>query len=143
MSNENTIMKEASQLPNDPDCTITITDDGPVTNYYTPSAANIQDAITGISELVFTDIWRLPPFRKTSGSVELLAWAVMPDGGRTWWIIISGLEEANTIAAVNVLGNLTTVSTQERATYIQTMTRAALVESVKTGITKNVNGPCR
>ncbi|SJZ58302.1 hypothetical protein SAMN04488128_101809 [Chitinophaga eiseniae] len=143
MSNEKTIMEEASQLPNDPDCTITITDAGPVPNYYTPNDTNIQDAINGISELVFTDIWRLPPFRKTSGSVNLMVWAVMPDGGRTWWITINGLDEANTIAAVNALGDLTTVSTQERATYIQTMTRAALVESVKTGIAKNVNGPCK
>ena len=143
MSQGKTKMQEANEFPNDPDCTITIVNTGPIDYYHAPSPANIQDAMEGISQLEFMEIWKLPGFRKTVGSVTLWVWAVIEGGGRTWQIIINELNGDNIIAAVDVQGNLTTVSTQERMTYIQSMTRKALVMSLNEAQTVDVNGPCK
>jgi hypothetical protein len=143
MSQEKNKMQGASELLNDPDCTISLVNIGPIVNYHTPSPANIQDAMEGISQLEFMDIWQRPGFRKTAGSVTLIVRAVTAGNGRTWWILITGLDEANVIAAVDVQGNLTTASTQERMTYIQSMTRTALARSLNEAQTVDVNGPCK
>ncbi|MGF6925958.1 hypothetical protein QFZ48_001458 [Chitinophaga sp. W2I13] len=144
MSQEETKMQEANELLNDPNCTINIVNTGPIAYYHVPSPANIQDAMNGISQLEFMDIWQLPGFRKTVGSVTLMVWAVIEGGGRTWWIQINGLNGGDSIiAAIDVQGNLTTASTSERMAYVQSMTRLALARSLKEAQTVDVNGPCR
>lgn len=133
----------ATETFNDPNCTITINAQGPINNYHAPSQQNIQDATDAISQLVFADIWRLPPFRISVRSVRLDVQGAIAGGGRNWQVQINGISGASTISAIIVQGNLATASTEERRTYVQRMVRNALVQSLNTARSMDVNGPCR
>lgn len=132
-----------TELFNDPNCTISITNTGPINNYHVPSPANIQDATDAISQLVFADIWRLPPFRISVRTVRLDVQGAIAGGGRNWQVQINGISGASTISAIIVQGNLATASTEERRAYVQRMVRNALVQSLNTARSMDVNGPCR
>ena len=143
MSKEKILSEEAATLLNDPQCVINTSNTGAINYYHAPSPANIQDAMDAISQLGFADIWRVPPFRITMQSVTLEVRAVLAGGGRNWLLLINGINGASTIAAITVQGNLATASTEERRTYVQSMTRSALVHSLNTALSIDVNGPCR
>jgi hypothetical protein len=143
MSQEEIEMQEASELLNDPNCTISINSMGPIRNYHVPSPANIQDATDVVSQLEFADIWRLPPFRINVRSVRLDVQGAIAGGGRNWQVQINGIDGASTISAITVQGNLATASTAERRNYVQRMVRSALVQSLHNANSMDVNGPCR
>jgi hypothetical protein len=131
------------ELFNDPNCTITITNTGPLPNYRQPSQANIADATDAISQLVFADIWRLPPFRITVRSVRLDVQGAVAGGGRNWQVQINNINAPSTFAGAIIQGNLATASTAERQAYVQRQARNALVQSINDRQMKDVNGPCR
>jgi hypothetical protein len=133
----------ATQSLNDADCTININNVGPINNYHAPSASNIQDAINAVNQLTIDDIWRLPPFRITVGTIRLEAVEVTADGGRNWQILINDINGPSTISSVIVQENLGTASTVERRAYVQKMVRAALAQSWNLAGIMDVNGPCR
>lgn len=134
---------QETQAFNDPNCAITINYLGPINNYYQPSPANRQDATDTIAQLTFADIWRLPPFRISVGTVRLDVQGAIAGGGRNWQIQVNGINGASSIAAIVVQGNLATASTEERQAYVQRMVRSALVQSLNSARTMDVNGPCR
>ncbi|HEY1166420.1 MAG TPA: hypothetical protein VGE90_14670 [Chitinophaga sp.] len=138
---EQAFQKGAESL-NDPDCNISINSIGLIYNHCTPSPANIQDATNAIFQLEFADIWRLPPFGITVGTVRLVVQESIEGGGRNWQILINGINGANTISAVKVFGNLAPASSQERQAYVQKMVRLALVESMNLAALREVFGPC-
>jgi len=134
---------QATQAFNDPNCTITVDNIGPINNYHVPSPANMQDATDAISQLTFADIWRLPPFRISVGTVRLDVQGAIAGGGRNWQVQINGINSPSTISAIVVQGNLATASTDERRAYVQRMVRTALVQSLHITRTMDVTGPCR
>ncbi|HVI49287.1 MAG TPA: hypothetical protein VM802_30760 [Chitinophaga sp.] len=143
MSKEEILHQQDEMLLNDPNCTININNTGPIPNYYQPTPVNMQDANNTIAQLTFADIWRLPPFRITTGTVRLDVMGVIQGGGRNWQIHINGINGPSTIASITVQGNLATASTQERQAYVQNMTKRALQQSLMSANSMDVNGPCR
>lgn len=134
--------QKGAESLNDPDCNISINSIGLIYNHCTPSPANTQDATNAIFQLGFADIWRLPPFGITVGTVRLFVQGATEDGGRNWQIQVNDTNGANTISAVRVFGNLATASSQERQAYVQRMVRLALVESMNLAALREVFGPC-
>ncbi|RBL89446.1 hypothetical protein [Chitinophaga flava] len=131
-------------MAGDPNCPISITPQNAIPNYAgNVSTANIADAQNVVSQLTFADIWRLPPFRISFGTVHLGVMGVIAGGGRTWQIDINDVNGYSTIAATTVQGNLATASTSERQQYVQQMVRRALEESLSNRRIADVNGPCR
>lgn len=143
MSKENILSEETTTLLNDPNCVINTSNAGAINYYHAPSQANIQDAMNAISQLGIADIWQVPPFRITIQSVTLEVRGVTAGGGRNWLLLINGINGASTIAAITVQGNLSSASTEERRTYVQSMVRSALVHSLNTALNIDVNGPCK
>lgn len=142
MSNEESLMKSAGELANDPDCNINITPQGPINYYYAPSPDNIQDANKAISQLTYENIWKLPPFRMEVGTITQDIRAVIEGGGRNWQIYVNGINGNCIIASVMVQENLATASS-EKWPYILSMVKRAFELSINKGQVMNVNGPCR
>ncbi|MFB6456397.1 hypothetical protein ACE38W_14085 [Chitinophaga sp. Hz27] len=144
MTEKTQAMQPGTELFNDPNCALTITPQGSITDY--PSAVsnqNIADAHSAIAQLSFEDIWRLPPFSIQYGSIRLEVRGVIAGGGRSWEILINGTNGSGPISSTLVQGNVVTASTDDRRAYVQRMVQNALVQSLATKNITDVTGPCR
>ncbi|TWF40676.1 hypothetical protein FHW36_104359 [Chitinophaga polysaccharea] len=131
------------QAFNDPQCTVTNTIIGDIPYAATPSSGNMTDAENAIEKLTYPIIWELPPYRISEGTIFLEVFAVTTGGGRNWKITINDVSGNNTIANIEMQRNLATASTRERQQYVAQMVQSALRESLQTGKTVAVDGPCK
>lgn len=130
------------QAFNDPQCAVTNTPIGDIPHATTPSSENLDDAENAIAKLTFPLIWEIPPFRTSLGTIFLEVYGVISGGGRNWKII-NGLTGNSTIADIEMEGNLLTASTDERRQHVVQMVQLALKQSLQSGKTVTVNGPCK
>lgn len=129
-----------AEVSTDPDCNATITEAAGISSYYDPSAAHKKDAAAAIAKLQFEDIWRLPPFKITQGTVRLEVLGAIAGGGRHWQLQVNGLQGKSAIAAVTIQGNLATASTPARKAYVERMVRHALSASLDAQKIHDVDG---
>ncbi|MVT10234.1 hypothetical protein [Chitinophaga tropicalis] len=99
-------------------------------NYFAPSTANKQDAKKVIKQLTYDDIWRLPPFRITEGSVSLVLENTVAGGGRMWGIHVNGIQHRNVIAGIHVHGSLRKGEKQKK---VESLVKKALEEGLQNG----------
>ncbi|NLR78181.1 hypothetical protein [Chitinophaga eiseniae] len=131
------------QAFNDPQCAVTNTITGDILHAATPSSDNLSDAENAITKLTFPVIWEVPPFRITEGTIFLEVFGVISGGGRNWKITTNNVAGNNVIADIDMEGNLVTASTDERRQHVVQMVQLALKQSLQTGKTVVVNGPCK
>ena len=130
----------------DPNCTVTVVAGPPFAHPFAGlNAAQRADATNAIANLQFADLYRNPPFRINgpAGLVRLDVQGAIAGGGRNWQVQVNGVVGASTIATMLIAGTTAGASTPERRAFVQRSARNALVQSLGTGNTYNVNGVCQ
>ena len=127
----------------DPNCTVNVAQGGAINNYFgAPNAQQQRDATNAIAQLDFNDIWRNPPFRINFGTVRLDVQGAINGGGRNWQVQINGVNGNSTISHATIQGPLAGASTADRQAFVQRKMRDALVQSLNSGNSFDVNGNC-
>ena len=131
----------------DPNCAVTVVAGNAFPNRYAAALTPAQqtDATNAIAALTFGNLYRNPPYR-ISGPANLVRLDVqgaIAGNGRNWQVQINNINGASTIATMLIDATAGGASTPDRQSFVQRSARNALVQSLATGNTYQVNGPCQ